>query len=74
MYRPVSYTHLDVYKRQDFNQDVGGQIVFFRFFFNGLGQSQRIHGMDEDGFINNIFYLVPLQMANEMQMCIRDSS
>ena len=61
---PVSYTHLDVYKRQKFNC----AIFFFVFSFGDLR-----HPL----LIDFIFYVIQISLSNGKrlhQMCIRDSS
>ena len=71
---PVSYTHLDVYKRQGYGRAVGNQVDFARDHYGAAGVAGERHGSIAGGIdrVGGIDAAHAAQIGR--QMCIRDSA
>ena len=82
VYEPVSYTHLDVYKRQDVDSIVNscdsgreGELIF-RLVYQQAGCKKPfsrlwLSSMEENAIREGFAHLKP---STEYEMCIRDRS
>ena len=72
---PVSYTHLDVYKRQTGIEQIDHWISFALLCI--IGFSMIRESREQCKPMNNSFsakVMLPLAIADSIEMCIRDSS